>query len=423
MNTRPLLDYAAALGIVLDNSTRLPAETCAPADAVGRVLAEPVDSAVALPPFDNSAMDGFALGGGDAPVAAGATLEVSGEQAAGDENTLGSGQAWAIMTGARLPDGFDRVIPVEQVHTLATREDGEPARIRLEAAVRPGQNVRLAGSDVAVGERVLAAGTRVQPRHLMLLAALGVASVPVIRRPRVAVLCTGRELVEDASTPLQPGQIRNSNGPFLAAQLTRSGAEVVHAETVDDDEPAFEAALQRALAAGVDAVLTTGAVSMGRYDFVPSVLDRIGAHTLFHKVAIRPGKPLLFARLADGPLLFGLPGNPISGAVGLRFFVEPALRAMTGRNAEVPLEVPLAEPLRKKAALRYHLKARVCSNDRGEQVVRVLDGQESYRIRPLAEANAWVVVEAGIETLAAGDRVAVHGMGHDEAVIAEENTP
>lgn len=415
MTGAPLLAYRQALAIILEHCTRLHGEPCALAASVGRVLADPVASPGPLPAFDNSAMDGFALGAGAWAVPAGTELQVSGEQAAGDTAEHGGDGAWEIMTGARLPDGCDRVIPVERVQVLARDEDGRPARIRLDAEVAPGQHVRRAGADVPEDARVLAAGTRLEPSHLMLLAALGVASVKVSAKPRVAVLCTGRELVDDPSRALLPGQIYCSNGPYLAAQLQAAGAEVVHADTVDDDEPAFEAALARALASGVDAVVTTGAVSMGRYDFVPRLLARIGARILFHRVAIRPGKPLLFARLVDGPLLFGLPGNPITVAVGQRFFVEPALRAMTGQPVETPVRLPLAAPLSKRAALRYHLKARVFATDSGSLAVAVLDGQESFRIRPFSDANAWVVVEAGPETLQAGTLVEVHGLGQAQA--------
>ncbi|HUA80114.1 MAG TPA: molybdopterin molybdotransferase MoeA, partial [Dyella sp.] len=238
------LAYEEALRIVLDASVKRDAETCAVSTCLGRILATPVVSAVNLPPFDNSAMDGFALRG-TSTVSAGTELEIEGEQAAGDGIRRAHDGAWEIMTGARLPEGLDRVIPVEQTERLTSS-----SRVRLLAEVTPGQNVRKAGSDVAQGETVLDAGTRLQPQHLMLLAALGVAKVQVAERPRVAVLCTGRELVDDPSHMLAPGQIRNSNGPFLAARLPLAGAEVVHVETVGDDAAAFESALHRAWNAG-----------------------------------------------------------------------------------------------------------------------------------------------------------------------------
>jgi molybdopterin molybdotransferase len=404
------LAYEEALRIVLGACPTFGTEQCPLSACLGRVLATSVTSAVDLPPFDNSAMDGFALRG-HSIVPAGTELAVEGEQAAGDGMARADRGAWEIMTGARMPDGLDRVIPVEQTERLS------PSRIRLLADVTPGQNVRTAGSDVARGEHMLDAGIALQPQHVMLLAALGVAKAPVVQRPRVAVICTGRELVDDPAQALAPGQIRNSNGPFLAARLPLAGAEVVHVETVGDDTEAFELAMRRALRAGANIIVTSGAVSMGRYDFVPQALERLGAQTLFHKVAIRPGKPLLFARLPDNVLLFGLPGNPIAVAVGLRFFVEPALRVMLGMPPETPYRVPLGKPYGKKPRLRFHLKSRLHVNNEGRLVVEVLEGQESYRIRPLADANAWAVVPADVDALPAGALVDVYGMGHLECAL------
>lgn len=405
-----LLDPAGAQRIILDACSQGQGESCHSTSALGRILAQSVVSTSALPPFDNSAMDGYALGGGAEPLPAGSEWPIEGEQAAGDAARGSARGAWEIMTGARVPDGLDRVIPVEQAERLEA-----PVRVRLLADLTAGQNVRFAGSDVAVGETVLVAGSLLAPHHLMLLAALGVASVSVASRPRVAVLCTGRELVDDPATPLASGQIRNSNGPFLAARIPRAGAELVHAETVSDDVDAFLAAVGRARAAGARIVVSTGAVSMGRYDFVPEALQRLGAEVLFHKIAIRPGKPLLFARLPDGTLFFGLPGNPIAVAVGLRFFVEPALRAMLGLPRERPWQVPLAASFTKKPRLHFYLKSRVEVNAQGQLTATALTGQESYRIRPLAEANAWVGIPIDAMTLPAGTLVDTYGLSHLES--------
>ncbi|KRE89206.1 molybdopterin biosynthesis protein [Frateuria sp. Soil773] len=409
-----MLDPAEALRLILAACAPLPAQEVPMAGAMGRVLAAPVVAPGALPPFDNSAMDGYALGGGGEVLAAGSEWTVEGEQAAGDGIARAQRGAWEIMTGARLPEGLDRVIPVEQTARLEA-----PPRVRLLADVAAEENVRRAGSDVPAGAAVLAAGCVLAPQHLMLLAALGVASVTVAERPRVAVLCTGRELVDGPAAPLAPGQIHNSNGPFLAERVPRAGAELAYIETVGDESEAFLAAFARARTAGARVVVSTGAVSMGRYDFVPQALERLGAEAIFHKVAIRPGKPLLFARLPDGTLFFGLPGNPIAVAVGLRFFVEPALRAMLGLPREAPWRVPLAADYAKKPRLRFHLKARVALDAQGRLAVAVLPGQESYRIRPLAEANAWAVVPVEATELPAGTLVDVCGLGHLESPIID----
>lgn len=408
-----MIGVDAARRLILEACRPLPAETLAPEQALQRVLAQDVMSAADLPPFDNAAMDGFALRAGAAGLPAGSELAVQGEQAAGDGLRLVLSGACAIMTGAVMPAGCDAVVPVEQVAVLQHDSDGSPRRIRLNAAVTRGQHLRRRGEDVERGQRVLRAGQYLGAGQLLLLAGLGVGAVRVARRPRFALLCTGRELVDDAAQALAPGQIRNANGPYLAARLRAAGAKLVHVASVPDDAPAFRAALDQALAAGAEVVLSTGAVSMGRYDFVPPLLAQLGAELRFHKVAMRPGKPLLFARLAQGPLFFGLPGNPVSSAVGLRFFVEPALRALLGMSPEPPWRLPLAAAVTKKSGFTLFQKAVLRNGDDGAVRVALLPGQESFKTRPLAEATVWAVLPAAAEALGAGDCIEVFPLGHE----------
>ena len=408
-----MIAYDEALAIILGEARQLPVETCVTSSALGRILAAPVVSPAALPPFDNSAMDGYALHAGAQMLAAGRTFEVRGAQVAGDaqsDATQDAQAAWEIMTGARLPDGFDTVVPVEQVECIEL--PGEPARIRLSADVTAAQHVRRRGEDVPEHAEILRGGDCVQPQQLMLMAALGIAEVHVACRPKVAILTTGRELVDDPAQPLASGEIRNSNGPFLEARLGMAGAQVVHRSTMSDDPDRFRVALADALAAGADVVISTGAVSMGRHDFIPGTLRALAAQLHFHKVAIRPGKPLLFARLAGGALFFGLPGNPVSCAVGLRFFVEPALRAMLGMAPEIPVRVPLAADYSVRAPLRFLLKGRLDCDASARMHAHALAGQESFRIQPLLESNAWIVIPETVGTVAAGTLVDVHGLGH-----------
>ena len=414
-----VVEYDEALATVLGEAAPFAIEHRPLADAAGLVLAEAVVAGADLPPFDNSAMDGFGLRADGRVIAAGAEFEVAGAQVAGDDAATADGGAWEIMTGARMPEGLDSVVPVERVEILARSDEGRPSRIRLSADVQPGANVRLRGQDVEQGTTVLEAGRPVDSAAVMVLASLGIDSVAVRRRPRVAVLNTGRELVDDPGQPLASGEIRNSNGPFLAARVAAAGAELVLRETVTDEPADFLAALERALAAGADVVLSTGAVSMGRHDFVPDALRSIGADIRFHKVAIRPGRPLLFARLPGGQLYFGLPGNPASAAVGLRFVAEAALRALAGLAPERPLRMPLAAAWSKRAELRFHLKGRVELAD-GALRARVLHGQESFKVQPLLVANAWIVVPAESMELEAGTMVDVYAPGHAEGLKIEE---
>lgn len=401
-----MIRYAHALQLLLDTVGGLPAESCAVPDALGRVLAAPVVSPIALPSFDHAAMDGYALAAPE-PLEPGSEHEVHGSQAAGDEASTAQGGAWEIMTGARLPDGLDAVVAIERTELLQSLADGTPRRIRLLDPVSEGQNVRHAGVDVARGSGVLRPGTRIEASHIMLLAALGVAQVEVVRRARVAIICTGKELQTDPSQPLVEGQIYGSNGPYLMAALAGIGARVLSCETVDDTATTYAAALTRAIHAGADLVVSTGAVSMGRYDFVPDALRQFDAKVLFHKVAMRPGKPLLAATLPAGPLVLALPGTPMAVAAGARFFIAPVLRVMAGLPPERPLHALLATPQDPKPGLRHFLRATLALDERGQLHAHVLRQQQPFRIQPYTDADAWVVLDEGAGECAAGTPVEI----------------
>ncbi|WP_305805133.1 molybdopterin molybdotransferase MoeA [Stenotrophomonas sp. YIM B06876] len=410
-----MIDYAQALQILHQAAVALPVERIPSALAAGRVLAADVISEVALPPFDNAAMDGFALCGGGGTIAAGTGFAVTGSQAAGEASQVAGHGAWEIMTGARVPDGLDAVVQVEKVEVLAEHA-GRPTRIRLLDDVAPGCNLRRAGEDVAVGQLVIAAGQTLGVVEVTLLHALGVAQVPVVAPPQVALIATGSELVDDPARSLESGQIRDSNRPFLRGRLQAAGASVVLEGLVGDDVDAFHALLDQTLQQGAHLVISTGAVSMGRYDFIPDALRARGARIAFHKVAIRPGKPVLFAVLPEGALYFGLPGNPVSAAVGLRFFVEPVLRRMQGLPPEAPLQLPLRGTLKKPSDFRLHTRAQVRHDPHGRLYAEVLPQQESFRLMPMLQANAWVVVPAGVAEVGEGSRVDAYGLGHHQPI-------
>lgn len=415
-----MIAYDDALHELLQHARRLGAQSCPVHDALGQVLASDVISPLALPSFDHSAMDGYALHATQ-PLEAGTEHVVLGSQAAGDARRASPGVAWEIMTGARLPDGLDTVVPVERTELLQRGEDGSPSRIRLLDTVMPAANVRYAGSDVAKGAPVAVAGTRIEPSHIMLFAALGIASVPVVRAPRVAIICTGKELQPDPGKPLGDGDIYASNGPYLAAALASMGATVLSLDTVDDTGATYTAAMQRAREAGADLIVSTGAVSMGRYDFVPEALAGLGARVLFHKIAIRPGKPQLAAVL-DEALVFALPGTPMAVAVGLRFLVAPVLRAMRGQGAEPVWHAVLDTPQHPKPGLRHFLRAAVTQDNEGRLHAQVLAQQQPFRIQPFAQADAWVVLPENAGDVAAGAQVMVASL-HPGAPWCEGSNP
>ena len=403
------IPYETALALIASQCRRLPSDTVDLAHSLGRCTAGVTISPADLPPFDNAAMDGFALRLADLFTRPDAVLDVCGEQAAGAGRTEECEGAWEIMTGARLPACTDSVVPVEQSEVLARDGEGRPLRVRLQPPAKLGQHVRRRGEDVARGQVLLPSGTWVGPAQRMLLAGVGVCQVAVVAQPAVAVICTGRELVDDPARPLRDGEIRNTNRVFLCDRLVQMGARVVSAETVGDETAAFVEAIGRALAAGAQMIVSTGAVSMGRYDFIPDTLRALRARIVFHKVRVRPGKPILFAQLDGGTHFFGLPGNPVSAATGLRFFVEPALRQLMGLPVERPWQLPLAKPVRARAGWLHFLKASVRLHADGRLWVHPLPGQESFRIAPLTRANAWIVVAGSDETIAQGTPVAVHG--------------
>ena len=404
---KTMLSVAEALALIRSCCAPLPIEQVPLAEAFGRVLAAPVDAPRNLPPFANSAMDGFALRWREGLVED-TVLPVLAEQAAGDGIAGQSEGACSIMTGARIPDGLDTVVPVEDCTVLARDGEGRPTSIALSHAPQPGHHVRHAGEDVAAGQCVLEAGARLGEEALLVLRGIGIGTVAAHRRPRLALACTGRELVDTDGAELAPGQIANTNGPYLERLFAEAGAEVVERVTLPDEPAAFAAWLARWLDAGIELVVTTGAVSMGRYDFVPDVLREAGADLRFHKLKMRPGKPLLFATAGRGTLVFGLPGNPVSSTVGARFFVDAALRALAGRAAEPALLLPLAGAACKKPGFSMLQKAALALDPDGRLQVRLLKGQESFKTAPLLAARAWAVLPEDAAELPAGTPVPVY---------------
>ena len=402
-----MISYEEALRLLLTSATVAPGRTLPLAQAAGRVTAAAIAARMAVPAFANAAMDGYALRACETRTASSGTavrLRVSGLIAAGDRPRAAAGVACVeIFTGAAVPAGLDAVIPLEKVTRLAAGADSS-TDILITEPVKPGQNIRQPAEDFAHGQIVVTAGTRLFPEHLMALAACGVDEVMIVPAPRVAVLTTGSEL-HDRGANLAPGQIRDANGPYLRALLPRVGVELTTIETATDNASALRDRL-RELAKGADVIVSTGGVSAGRLDLLPAAVRELGGELVFHKVAIRPGKPILHARLPGGALVFGLPGNPLAVAVGMRFFVIPALRAMQGLPPEIPLPARTTEAVRGRGALRFFAKACVDVNPLGLRLLRMLPGQESFRIAPLLNANCWAIVPEGEAAIEAGSVLA-----------------
>jgi molybdopterin molybdotransferase len=366
--------------------------------ALARVLAEDVRAPFDVPPADNSAVDGYAVGSADIPAAGTRELTVIGDLAAGAifEGTLGPGQALRIMTGAPMPAGADTVYPQEVV-----QRTGERVRIGV---IDKGVNVRMRGEDVEAGGVVIERGTVLRPQEIGLVTSLGIWQLGVHRRPRVALLSTGDEVAEPG-TPRRPGQIYDANRFTLRGSIQQCGGEVLDLGIVPDEHATLRARLREA-AAMADVVLTSGGVSVGAYDLVKTVLGELGTID-FWQVAMQPGRPLAFGRIGE-TTFFGLPGNPVASLLAFMLFVRPALWKLAGRRRLTPVswQARTTEPLRKRAG-RREFKRGVLAYRQGDWEVRTTGPQGSGILSSMVSGNCLIVLEEERGDVAAGERVIV----------------
>ncbi|MFM7253296.1 MAG: gephyrin-like molybdotransferase Glp [Ilumatobacteraceae bacterium] len=397
-----LLPIDEARAYVLGQVAPLPATEVAARSAIGLVLAEPVSAAEDVPPFENSAVDGYAVRAASlagASTSSPVDLVVVGEVAAGahTDAVLGDGEAIRIMTGAPVPAGADAIVMVEGTQRLGI-DDAGIERVRVTASVSPGDALRNAGSDVRHGTHLYDPGTCVTPAMSAVLASTNVGIVRAIRRPRVAVLSTGDELVGDGE-PLAPGQIRESNRTMLLGLVAEAGCEAIDLGTVRDDEAALEAVLRDA-ARSCDAIVSSGGVSMGDYDVVKAVLTRL-ATMRWMQIAIKPAKPFAFGLLesAQGAVpVFGLPGNPVSSFVSFELLARPALRRMAGHSSSGRAEVDalVDQPLHRRPDGQVHFMRAVASVGADGRVhVVPVSAQGSHQLAATSLANALVAVPDG----------------------------
>lgn len=405
-----MISVRQALDLVLEGLPRAGQESVPLEAAHGRVLAATVIAPRDVPPFRNSAMDGYAVRSADvAAASATAPVELRVLETVGAGSVAGQsvrpGTAIRIMTGAPLPDGADAVVRVEDTAEV----DGV---VGVRVAVAPAANVRDAGEDMRAGEGVLAAGRRLRPADIGLLASLGLPTVAVARRPRVAILATGDELV-DVGQPLGPGQIVNSNAYTLAAAVEEAGGEPLRLGIARDRRDALRAAFAEAVTA--DVVLSTGGVSVGSFDYVREILAALGYRERFWKVAQKPGKPLTFG-LCDTTPVFGLPGNPVSALLCFYLYVVPALRTMMGRaHVHLPsATATLMTPLRGPAGLTEFVRCSLHGPPDAYEA-RSTGTQSSGALRSLSLGDGLIVAAPDGGALAAGTPVRVVLLGGDGA--------
>ncbi|MHB8465720.1 MAG: molybdopterin molybdotransferase MoeA [Acidimicrobiales bacterium] len=384
-----MIELAEARRKVLAQCLRLHPRAVALDEALGCVTSVDLTSDEAVPPFANTAVDGFAVRAVDT-VDAPVTLPVIATIAAGapPEPALQPQTAIRILTGAPIPPGADAVVMVEDTDTAGDA-------VTIKVAAPPNANIRAAGDDISIGQTVFAAGTTLGPAHIGVLASIGVRKVPVFPRARVGVLSTGDELIDDA-VPLLPGQIRESNRRMLVALATQANCEPVDLGVARDDEQAISDAIEEGIE-GCDAILTSGGVSVGDFDYVKVVLDRLsGGAMQWMQIAIRPAKPFAFGTVRSKPV-FGLPGNPVSSLVSFECLARPALRHMMGHHRIDRVEVTAVAdtPLRRRADGRINfVRVRAEWVDGGFRVA-TMGGQGSHQLHATALANALAVVPDG----------------------------
>ncbi|MFC2078805.1 gephyrin-like molybdotransferase Glp [Candidatus Bipolaricaulota bacterium] len=399
----PMLSVEDVQERILADTNAKESEIVSILDAEGRILAENITADMNVPPWDNSAMDGFAVQAVDIETAGPSSpviLRVIADLPAGTapECSVGSGEAIRIMTGAPVPPGADTVVRFED-----TRSDKDSVEI-LKAVTR-GKNVRLAGEDVQQGDMVLRAGMSLRPQEVGMLAVAGRQSVSVIQRPAVALLATGDEVV-DAGEPVPPGKIRNINSYTNAAQVRKAGGIPMMLGIVPDDAERIRGAIRHAIADGADILVTSGGVSVGDYDFVKQILAEEG-EVEFWWINMKPGKPMAFGRIGGIPF-FGLPGNPVSAMISFELFVRPAIEKMLGREPQRSrfVRARLLDPIARKDNRRHYLRVKLTSVEGGWEA-RLTGSQGSGILSSLVEADGLAVIPENTSSLESGTEVEV----------------
>ncbi len=399
-----LIDHDEALRRVQENIDRLPVEAVPLEAAQGLVLAEDLEARFDSPPFDNSAVDGYALRSADA--AKGRVFQVVDEAPAGRpaEKSVGPGEAIKIFTGGVIPGGADAVVMVENT-------SGWGKEFELKKSVTPGQNVRLSGEDVRRGEVILDAGTKIGPSEIALAATQGYGRLPVHRRPKVVVLSTGTELVTPGERDLLPGEIYDSNSFATLAQAREAGAEGRRISAASDDADTLRDSIREALDSA-DVVVTSGGVSVGEKDLVKGTMTDLGVEQVFWGVKFKPGKPMFFGKRKD-VAVFGLPGNPVSAMVCFELFVRPALMAMMGLpDGDRPrIQVYFDEDVGNRFGRMHAMRVSLEKTERGWRAKSV-GAQGSGLVSSLTRADALALIGPESEGVLAGETV--------EAIVLRE---
>lgn len=404
-----LLNLDVAIARILERFECLPPETLPLPETLNRVLAEDLISDIQLPPFDNSAMDGFAIQAADSHNASNetpVTLKLVMDIPAGvfPQQKLEAGQAARIMTGAPIPDGADAIIPVEDTDVdFSDLDKPMPETVALHKQVEKGAEIRFAGENIDVGQTILSSGTVIRPAEIGMLASLGHSNVAVVRKPKIVIVGTGDELV-GIDEDLAPGKIRDSNSYTLSALARQDGAEAIRLPIAPDNPDAIRKLFQNALAQNPDLIISSAGVSVGAADYVRSIIEELG-EIGFWRINIRPGKPLAFGRIADVPF-FGLPGNPVSAMVTYDVLVRPALLKMGGRQDNSQYIEAITGEVMRSDGRRTFARVQI-ERENGQFVAYATGTQSSGALVSMVKADGLLIIPENNRLIETGTKLKV----------------
>ena len=402
-------NYKEALQIIEEAVSSFGTEEVDVRSANG-VIADDIVSSHPVPSFSNSAMDGYCLKSSITHKACPDNhieFQVKGSIFAGDEppSNIKDFDVYEIMTGAKMPDDMDTVLPVEKGKLI--EKDGSKFLI-INEPVKENANVRKSGEDFQKDDLILSKGSLINDHHKIGMIMNNISSVKAFRKPLIGILTTGNELNQTSSS-----SIPNSNGPFLESAVQSMGLECTMNVHAEDQINLIINQIQKLKDSGANIILTSGGVSAGKADFIPAALTEMGAEILFHKLWIRPGKPVLMAKFPNGQIVFGLPGNPVSVAVGFRFLAAQAIRIAQGRKLEKPITSKNLKSYKKSEKFCLFAKAIAHVDDSGQIHTEVMSGQESFKVKPFRDANCWALIPEGIETVKKDEIISIYPLSSD----------
>ena len=402
-------NYTEALQIIEQEVSSFGTEEVDVRSANG-VIADDIFSSHPVPSFSNSAMDGYCLKSSITDKACSDNhieFQVKGSIFAGDEppSNIKDFDVYEIMTGAKMPDDMDTVLPVEKGKLI--EKDGSKFLL-INEPVKKNANVRKSGEDFQKDDLILSKGSLINDHHKIGMIMNNISSVKAFRKPLIGILTTGNELNRTSSS-----SIPNSNGPFLESAVQSMGLECTMNVHAEDQKNLIINQIQKLKDNGANIILTSGGVSAGKADFIPAALTEMGAEILFHKLWIRPGKPVLMAKFPNGQIVFGLPGNPVSVAVGFRFLAAQAIRIAQGRKLEKPITSKNLKSYKKSEKFCLFAKAIAHVDDSGQIHTEVMSGQESFKVKPFRDANCWALIPEGIETIKKDEIISIYPLSSD----------